>query len=400
MKILYLRTLFFFGNSGGLVGHTAGVINSMAKKTDLKVVSNSSLPEVEVPVEVIPPIKSKVLPIDIRELIYNRTIIKKLRKQINQFDAIYHRLTKCSYSAASLSKKYNVPLIIEYNSSEIWKIKHWGAKGNPVFSFFKKMVKYIFLLPMVSIIEKNNLHTAKWIVVVSDNLKEELVQRGFPESKIIVNPNGVSPEKFSPSISGDSVREKYNFGKEIVVGFIGTFSQWHGVIEMAKAIKKYYERNKNSNIRFLLIGDGNLSGQVKKLISESPGNENVVFTGLIPQNQAPQHLAACDILLSPHINNVDGSKFFGSPTKLFEYMAMGKAIIASNLEQVGEILDHDVDSILVEPGNVEELTNAIEVLVQEKDKLKILGNNALKKVVKKYTWDKHVEKILNKFTNK
>ena len=56
--------------------------------------------------------------------------------------------------------------------------------------------------------------------------------------------------------------------------------------------------------------------------------------------RAPSYLAACDILASPHVPNADGTPFFGSPTKLFEYMAMGKCIVASDLDQVGEILEH------------------------------------------------------------
>ena len=85
----------------------------------------------------------------------------------------------------------------------------------------------------------------------------------------------------------------------------------------------------------------------------------MIFTGALPHDKVAEYLDAADILVSPHIPMPDGSRFFGSPTKLFEYMAMGKAIVASRLEQLAEILEHDRTAWLVTPGNTEELAEAI-----------------------------------------
>ena len=82
-------------------------------------------------------------------------------------------------------------------------------------------------------------------------------------------------------------------------------------------------------------------------------SEYCTFTGLIPQVEAPNYLSCCDVFIAPHIQNTDGSPFFGSPTKLFEYMAMGRPIIASRLGQLDELLVHDKTAWLVEPGNIE-----------------------------------------------
>ena len=79
----------------------------------------------------------------------------------------------------------------------------------------------------------------------------------------------------------------------------------------------------------------------------------MIFTGSLPSDKVAEYLDASDILVSPHIPMPDGSRFFGSPTKLFEYMAMGKAIVASRLEQLAEVLEHDRTAWLVTPGNVE-----------------------------------------------
>jgi len=136
--------------------------------------------------------------------------------------------------------------------------------------------------------------------------------------------------------------------------------------------------------------------EVKKIIEEDKVNKYVSFTGIVPQKESPKYLAACDILASPHIPNSDGTPFFGSPTKLFEYMAMGKGIVASNLDQIGEVLKDGETAILVKPGDVEDLAKGIQNLIDNPKLRKSVGESARKEVVKYYTWDKHVERILEK----
>ena len=76
-------------------------------------------------------------------------------------------------------------------------------------------------------------------------------------------------------------------------------------------------------------------------------------------------MAACDLLASPHVPNSDGTPFFGSPTKLFEYMAMGKGIIASDLDQIGEVLEHDHTAWMVKPGDAESLMLGLKTMIDQ-----------------------------------
>src|SRR5439155_12156466 len=111
-----------------------------------------------------------------------------------------------------------------------------------------------------------------------------------------------------------------------------------------------------------------------------------VFTGLVPQEEGPRHLAAMDILVAPHVPNADGSRFFGSPTKLFEYMAMGRPIVASRLEQIGEVLEDGRTALLVPPGDEEALARALLRLVDEAGLRASLGAAARSRVVERHTW--------------
>lgn len=390
--ILYLRTVHWFGlSSGGSVAHTAGVINSFSKRSQLKVISNDKLTGVKVSVEKIPPI-SKKLPF-IGEILYNFRIISQIR-DTSFAKFIYQRYSGESFCGAFLARRSRVPFVLEFNSSDVWKLRNWSSDGGWIKRFVKRFIQY----PVVKIIEHYNLSVADLIVVVSEPLKENLIGKGYDEKKILVNPNGVDLETLTPFAHGSGLKEQLGFkDEEFVVGFIGTFGPWHGVIEMAESILYFFQnagRQARDSTRFLFIGSGKLLPKVKKIISSSPFADRVIFTGRISQESSPSYLAACDLFLSPHIPNPDGTKFFGSPTKLFEYMAMQRPIIASELDQIGEILTHNENAILVSPGKVESLAEAIEFLFERPKLRKRLVQNAYHLAKNEYTWDAHVDRIL------
>jgi len=110
------------------------------------------------------------------------------------------------------------------------------------------------------------------------------------------------------------------------------------------------------------------------------------------------------------VPNADRTPFFGSPTKLFEYMAAGKAIVASRLDQIGQVLDPSLDArqlpdqgprgdelvraVLAEPGNVAELVQALRFAIDHPDWREILGSNAREAVIDSFTWRHHVQAFL------
>ncbi|MDH3716071.1 MAG: glycosyltransferase, partial [Gammaproteobacteria bacterium] len=199
----------------------------------------------------------------------------------------------------------------------------------------------------------------------------------------------------------------------LVITFVGTFGRWHGAEVFAQAIRHLIERSADwlraRLVQFLFVGDGLTMAEVKQILDDDEAADFVHFTGLVPQAEAPAYLAASDIFVSPHVPNPDGTPFFGSPTKLFEYMAMNRCIIASRLEQIADVLAgspslgdlHDgfataseECAILVEPGDFAELAGAIEFAVDNPSIRERLAHNARKRVLARYTWDKHVAAII------
>jgi glycosyltransferase involved in cell wall biosynthesis len=102
------------------------------------------------------------------------------------------------------------------------------------------------------------------------------------------------------------------------------------------------------------------------------------------------------VLASPHVANPDGTPFFGSPTKLFEYMAMGKGIVASNLDQIGEVLQHGRTAWLVAPGDEGGLADGLKRLIDDPSLRETLGAEARREVVARYTWREHTQRTINR----
>jgi glycosyltransferase involved in cell wall biosynthesis len=379
-KVLFLRTdLGGSMRAGGSISHVKGMVRAFCKAGYEVVYVSDAVSEV-LPSEVLQ-LQIKPSPdldfFDELQLIaYNLTVRRKLRTLVARHGPglIYQRHSLFSFAGGEAARKFHLPLILEANASEVWVKKKWSRL------FFEHLATRCELLA---------LRSATKVAVISKRVAEQFQPYGISGDRMLLNPNGVDPEEFHPDIDGTFVRERYSLGNRVVVGFIGTFTGWHGVETLFDAASLVCERD--SSISFLFIGDGDLKSMLEKRVGAF--TDRMIFTGLIPHPEAPRYLAACDILVSPHKGFDDGTAFFGSPTKLFEYMAMGKAIIASRLEQIAEVIHDGENGLHMEPGNTAQLAELILKLAGNENLRQQLGARARLDVVAHYTWDKNVERI-------
>lgn len=320
--------------------------------------------------------------IELKDMAYNIPMGNALSRHLirENIAFIYQRYTLYSFAGLKMARRLGIPWVLEYNGSALWMAKNWD-------------IDLVFQRTAVRA-EERALKGADILVVVSDVMKEELVMRGVAAERILVNPNGVNADRYSPAISGDAVRRRYGITGSVVCGFISTFGAWHGAKFLAHAICAMKGMPAFENVRFMLIGDGDEFSETKDIIDEGGMTDHCIFAGMVPQHEGASHLAACDIYLSPHVPNPDGTRFFGSPTKLFEYMAMGKAVIASRLEQIGDVLVDGETALLFEPGNRREFIAALQKAVEDPALRERLGRNARAAALEKHTWNRHTRRIL------
>ena len=384
IRIAYLRSTPSPGTfAGGAATHINGFVNAAVELgARVNVISNdriAGLDETRLTLIDPEPAGTTRAAFDLRNnLIFSAGALREIERA--SVDLIYQRYGRFTWAGVEASIRTGAPLFLEYNGSEVWIGKHWDRSG---------------MLPLLERFERLNLSAAARIFVVSDVERRNLLQAGVPEEKIVVNPNGVDVEKFRPGVGGAAVRDELGVGQtETLAGFVGTFGPWHGVLTLAEAITMLPE---DSGVRFLLVGAGRFRDEVERIARNAGRERQVIFTGHVDHQRVPALLDACDILLSPHVPLEDGSEFFGSPTKLFEYMAMGKGIVASRLGQIGDVLVDEETGLLVEPGNARELSEAILRLDKSRELREKLGVAARRTAVERHTWKHNAQRVLDAY---
>ncbi len=411
-RVLYLKTNLWLGvQAGGAVAHTNGVIGGMLGKgygVDFASAETPvALPHSEnLEIRPIKPPRSYVIPREMNHYRHNDNFIRTvLDMPAERYGFIYQRHSQGNFTGVVVSRRWKRPLVMEYNGSELWIARNWGR---PL--FFERLAEMA---------ETACLRHAHLVVTVSDVLRDEVIARGVEPERVVACPNGVDPTVFDPKrYSPPRITEaRRHFGiprDAVVVTFVGTFGHWHGAEVLAGSLREIAVSDPqwlaDSKIHVVFVGDGVKRPLVEETVSDPRLAPYCTITGLIAPEDTPLLMAASDILVSPHIPNPDSSPFFGSPTKLFEYLASGRPVIASNLYQIGEVLrgastvgslspgagppGEEQCGILVTPGDTGELAAAVRFLVENPQWRQAAGRNARKRALAFYTWDHHVETIL------
>ena len=227
------------------------------------------------------------------------------------------------------------------------------------------------------------------IVCNSSGTKNEFYKKGFMNS--ISVPNGVDLDKFD-KITNDKkdLREKINLpvDKKLIL-YLGHLYEWKGFDTVVESARK----TQNNNILFVVVGGTQKDIEKYKRIIKDENINNLFFVGHQQQKNTPYYLKSADVLLLPNVATSEESVKFTSPIKMFEYMASGNPIIASDLPSIKEVLN-EKNSVLVEAGNASSLLIGVNRVLEDNNFAEKIASRA-KEDAQKYTWDIYAQKILN-----
>lgn len=203
------------------------------------------------------------------------------------------------------------------------------------------------------------------VVVITRALGEEMVRRGVPREKMTLVPNGVDIDRFVPRPRDEALARKLGLTDKRVIGYIGSIVDYEGLDLLLHAVHRLHQRG-TRDLAVLIVGDGVVLESLKKL-ARSLGIANlVVFTGRVPHHEVEAHYSLVDIAPFPRKSLLVTEMV--SPLKPLEAMAMNKAVVASDVEALAEMIVPGVNGVTFRKDNIDDLTDVLERLLDERQR--------------------------------
>jgi glycosyltransferase involved in cell wall biosynthesis len=281
------------------------------------------------------------------------------------------------------SKIFKIPFILEFSDLS-WEWNIYVPKSNTSNSIVK----------IDGLIQKKILKHAD-MIITTPFLKEYCIGVGINPEKIDIIPCGADFELFNKNVNCSDIIRKYELKGFNVIMYTGALYKAFGISDLIDAIHLVLKKHKNTKL--VLVGTY-IEKEMKEFnnkIEKYGIKDNIIFVELQPYSEIPKFINASDICVNPF----RGSPVCraGSPVKVFEYMLCGKPVVHSDLECVEDVVIDEKTGLLYEADNVQGLADKINILIENPELRKQLGDAAEKLILEKYTWDKLGDKLIESF---
>lgn len=234
----------------------------------------------------------------------------------------------------------------------------------------------------ISAMERDAAQAADKVIAITQGLADELIERGVDPDKIVLVPNGVNSDRFSVIPKDAELAETLGVSGKTVIGYVGSLLDYEGIDLLLQAAQKL--KAERSDFAVLLVGDGAEREQLEADAHERGLDDIVIFTGRVPHEQVESYYSLVDI--TPFPRRALPVCEMVSPLKPLEAMAMGKAVIASNVQALSEMVEDGVTGILHTKDDVTSLTDGIRDLLDDKGLRDRLGKKGREWVEQARNW--------------
>lgn len=265
-------------------------------------------------------------------------------------------------AALNVSKKYNIPLV--YECRAFWEdaaVDHGTTKeGSLRYRLTKMLETHVF---------KN----ANAVTTICEGLRKDIISRGISADKITVIPNAVDIDKFTFGEQPDlELLQKLNLADKTVLGFIGSFYAYEGLLLLLDALPEIIQ--KNPSVRLLLVGGGPQDKQIKSKVAAMGLQDSVVLTGRVPHDQVQRYYNLVDVFVYPRLSM--RLTDLVTPLKPLEAMAQGRVLIASDVGGHHELIQDKVTGYLFKAGDRVSLADTVAYAIKDQpnwEKLRLAG---------------------------
>ena len=309
---------------------------------------------------------------ELMEFGYSIFALIRLIRAIRRYkpDCIYERYNLYLLSGVWAGRIFNLPVLLEVNA--------------PLFS---ERVKFsgIFLPALARWTETYAWRSADAVLPVTRVLANIIEHAGVDSNKIVVIPNGINPRRFSGPAKDAGLRKRLGLENSLVLGFSGFVREWHRLERVVDLL----ETGEGQRPRhLLLVGDGPSRAVIESRAMELGVHDKVTITGIVPREKISEYVSCFDIALQPDVVE------YASPLKLFEYLALGRPVVAPDTPNIREVLENGSNALLFDPEDDSSFLHAVERLCNEPDLRENIGIQASRTIAEGgFTWDNNARRV-------
>jgi PEP-CTERM/exosortase A-associated glycosyltransferase len=313
-----------------------------------------------------------------RPVLREAAIVRLIRNRILElmeqepFDLIHaHSPALCGLGALQAARSKGIPFVYELRA--FWEDAAVDQNKTSTRSLRYRLSQKL---------EDYVVHRADAVVGIAQSILDELKRRKADPAKLFHVPNGVDVEKFSPVSREGALATKLGLGDEPVLGFIGSLYRWEGVAWLVRAVAEL--RRRGTACKLLIVGDGEEMPAVSEAVREMNAEGFVQVLGRVPHDEIERYYSVVDVLVYPR-HSIRLTELV-TPLKPLEAMALGKAILGSDVGGIRELVEPEKTGILFRADNVDDFCLQAKRMLTDANLRRKLGEEAREFILREKDW--------------